>query len=98
MASSEDGYSLVMPFVVVKSNGGPYDDTSFAAGAHYAYIANALKKKPETLDATEYPDLVPQLDLLAMHEGYALSTWPWDEHPDEWVHVHFERQQEERSQ
>lgn len=34
--------------------------------------------------------LVPQLDLLAMHHRYRMEAEPWDEHPDEWTYVRFE--------
>lgn len=87
----EADYGLVMPFVVVTSKGGPYDDQAFVAGARYADVAHALRGKPTEFGTYEFPALVPQLDLLAMHEGYTMTTEPWEEHPDEWVWVHFER-------
>lgn len=31
------------------------------------------------------PWLIPQLDLLAMHQGWTLTALPWEEFPDEWA-------------
>lgn len=84
-------YGLLIPFVVVQSQGGPYDDAAFVAGARYGKIAEILHAKPEEFSTYEYPEMVHQLDLLAMHEGYAMKSTPWDEHPDEWVLLEFVR-------
>lgn len=86
-----EAYGLLMPFVVVESTGGPYDDRSFVAGARYGDVANALRAKPFAFESYEYPELVPQLELLAMHEGYTLTYEPWVEYPDEWTFVRFQR-------
>lgn len=88
---AEHGYSMVMPLVVVTSHGGPYDDSAFVAGARYGQLAERLVALPPTLESYEYPEMVAQLDLLAMHYGYVVTTEPWDEHPDEWVRVTFTR-------
>lgn len=90
-AESENTYGLVMPFIVVTSHGGPYDDVSFVAGCRYAAVAAALAEKPASYESYEYPALLPQLDLLAMHEGYVMETEPWDEHPEDWTLVRFTR-------
>lgn len=96
-------YVLVMPFVVCSSNGGPYDDQSFVAGARYGDLSRLLRSLPPeitTLQHTEYIALLPQLELLAMHEGWAIlfdhlaeemardagEAWP-----DEWAVLTFHR-------
>lgn len=76
-------YDLVMPFVIVKSNGGPYDDTAFVAGANCGQFMAEL----QTLAAHRAiphqrwmrPELLPQIDLIAMHYGYELRPNEIDE-------------------
>lgn len=88
----EPTFGLVMPFVVVTSVGGPYDDTAFVAGCYYADIDRVLKDwGPPEYSAYVYPALVPQLDLLAMHHGYTMVSEPWEDHPDDWTLVTFSR-------
>lgn len=86
-------FGLVMPFVVCKSNGGPFDDHAFVAGARYGQIEEEAKTIDAGGEKSWYaePGLVPQLDLLAMHHGLTMATVPWDEHPDEWTLVTFSR-------
>lgn len=70
--SDEHGWELVMPFVVVRSEGGPYDDASFVAGWDAAVIDCFLvADRPAecTFDVRE--PLVPQVDLIAMKRGYS---------------------------
>jgi hypothetical protein len=85
-------YGLIMPFVVCKDQGGPYDGDAFVAG----YVAGILDTllpivRPHGVTVERYvvPELVPQLDLLAMRHGFKLTAEPWDEHPDEWTFVTF---------
>jgi hypothetical protein len=88
-------YGLVMPFVVCESVGGPYEDRAFVAGVRYGQIAAEVAElKPgHAWSWTVETPLVRQLDLLAMHEGLTMTAEPWDEHPDEWVHVILVRSQ-----
>jgi hypothetical protein len=65
-------YALVYPFVCCISNGGPYDDAAFVAGARFGQICAELKAKPAIYDTTVEPALIPQLDLLAMHSDYTM--------------------------
>lgn len=88
----EPTYGLVMPFVVCRSHGGPYDDAAFVAGAEYANIDNALRSHPYKVEQYVRTATMPQYDLLAMHHGYTLKASPWDECPDEWTHALFTRQ------
>lgn len=83
----EAGYGLVYPFVCVASVGGPWDDQAFVAGARFGQIVAELKAKPRVYETTVEPDLVSQLDLLAMHEGYSLSHE--EAVPGEWEYVTF---------
>ena len=81
-------YGLVMPFVVVQSVGGPYADDAFVAGCEYGFIdatLHAIARTAGTFERMVNPKLVPQLDLLAMHHGYAITSEPWDEPPENGV-------------
>ena len=69
----DEGRNIVMPFMVCESKGGPYDDAAFVAGFRAgiidAYLATDPNNPvPETF-FTE-PELIPQLDLIAMRHGY----------------------------
>jgi hypothetical protein len=88
----EDGdYGLVMPFVVVTSKGGPYDDKSFVAGMRLQQLWSILEEKqPASYQQYINAELVPQCDLVAMHFGYVTHAEPWDEDPS-WVLVKFIR-------
>ena len=84
--------ALVMPFVVCQSNGGPYDDVAFVAGARWGQDHHTVKtENPDEWSAYVYPEMVPQYDLLAMDQGYTMTTEPWAEHPDVWVLVTFRK-------
>ena len=83
-------FGLLMPFVVCRSQGGPYDDSAFVAGASFgAHMALLEQTKPEEWAAYVDPQMLRQYDLLAMHGGYKMESEPWDEHPDEWALVRF---------
>lgn len=91
----DEGMSLVMPFVVCTSQGGPYDDAAFVAGVRMQQIDAILAAGPADCGwvyrvAVE-PTLAPQLDLVAMQHGYAMTHEPWEPHPDEWVLATFTR-------
>lgn len=87
----EAEYGLLIPFVVVTSKGGPYDDKAFVAGARYGKVAEILHAKPEEFNTFEYPEMIPQFDLLAMHEGYTMKVTPWVEYPEDWVELEFKK-------
>ena len=85
----EHEYELVAPFIVCQSNGGVLDDRAFVCGVHYAELRNRLTVgNPTVLSAFEYPDLRPQLELLAMEFDYDFTSEP---HGDEWDSVTFSR-------
>lgn len=89
MADSSESpeYGLVMPFVVCKTNGGVYDDAAFVAGVRYGDLWTRVKAGEAIIETVEPPALVPQIDLLAMRDGYSLEVQPWSEAPDEWAFV-----------
>lgn len=92
--NDNEGWGLVMPFVVTQSVGGPYDDAAFCAGYRAGVIdADLALLSGYPTSRRQYtvePSLVGQLDLIAMRHGFRMTTEPWDEHPDEWVYVTFE--------
>ncbi len=74
----EQGYGLVMPFVVCASQGGPYEDGAFVAGYQAGRLDSAMAAiaavQGDGMSTTIYRALVPQLDLLAMHHGFPHTT------------------------
>lgn len=86
MSTKDEGHSLVMPFVVCRSEGGPYDDAAFVAGVRFAHVQAALADAPPIYETQQSPTLVPQLDLLAMERGYHMTI---EHHSDEWALVTF---------
>lgn len=92
MTASEGTYRMVMPFVLTKSNGGPYDDAAFAAGMTCGQIWNELKilAGHGAIPAPRYvkPEHLPQIDLIAMHYGYTLKPGETDE-ASGWQRVDF---------
>jgi hypothetical protein len=89
MAEDDAEYDLVMPFVVVASKGGPYDDDAYVAGYEMGLIAAALAQAPSDRQATIRTANVPQADLLAMQYGYRYTAERSEDVP-EWTHVKFE--------
>lgn len=88
---SGEEYGLVMPFVVCGDNG--YDAASFVAGIYLGEAEAILRLAPFGVLYRRYvpPELVPQLDLLAMREGCHLKATPWAEYPDEWTYVEIQK-------
>jgi hypothetical protein len=89
-SGSEDNYGLVMPFVAVASRGGPYEDAAFVAG-YRAGLIDAELKAGGTHSRYVETDLVAQLDLVAMCNGYVMSSQPWADDPF-WSLVQFRQQ------
>ncbi len=70
----DDGsYALLYPFVVCKSNGGPWDDDAFVAGVRFGELAQRLKLGELFVELPIEDALAPQVDLVAMHEGYSVQ-------------------------
>jgi hypothetical protein len=75
MTEAPDGYELAMPFVVVESVGGPYQDNSFVAGYTLGRLDVLLETQhPSLHQAWLTPEMVPQVDLIAMRHGYAMQS------------------------
>jgi hypothetical protein len=77
-------YGLVIPFVVVTSKGGPYDDDSFVAGWRAGVIDRRLEVHDSPAVEGESPipvetALLPQLDLIAMAHGYQMKSISWED-------------------
>jgi hypothetical protein len=75
----DNGFELVMPFVIVKSVGGPYDDDAFAAGWRLGVIESALRIAASLPGIEPTPigapaDHGPQIDLIAMRYGWVMTT------------------------
>lgn len=70
--------TLVVPFIVCRSKGGPYDDDSFVAGFQAGEIdkalAVALAAGLDRATFTVRTALVAQLELIAMHRGFPVVT------------------------
>lgn len=80
MAEEEAGYTVVMPFLVVQSKGGPYEDEAFTAG----WAMGSLDAKLEALSidlraaykigVTVPTECIPQIDLIAMKHGFICAA------------------------
>jgi hypothetical protein len=94
MSDNEDEYSLVMPFVVCASQGGPFDDDSFVAGFTAGTIDSTLRALNIAAQVRWYvpSPLVPQMELIAMHRGWQMVSEPWEEYPDDWTLVTFAKE------
>lgn len=91
----ESEYSLVMPFVVCASQGGPYEDQAFVAGYQAGLLDKALSVMAAIgggeLTSTVVTALVPQLDLVAMKHGFAMEAEPCAD-AEGWTFATFRRQ------
>lgn len=92
MTDNEGTYELVMPFVLTRSEGGPYDDAAFSAGMTCGQLWTELMilAKHGATPRPRYvqPEHVPQIDLIAMHYGYTLKPGEIDE-ASGWQRVDF---------
>lgn len=90
MTDDDGEYQLLFPFVVCASEGGPYDDRAFVAGVRFGQILEQARTLApgRSMTWTVEPVLVPQLDLLAMHHDWRITTEP---DSGEWVQVTFRR-------
>lgn len=89
-----DGFALVMPFVVCRSAGGPYEDVPFAAGWQAGQIDQALRTAATVSAATVYfpivrSSLLPQLELIGMRHGYPRMAFDPAGHDPYWTAVTF---------
>jgi hypothetical protein len=88
----EPGYELLMPFVVVRSMGGPYDDEAWVAGYEMGQLDQYLAScRPEVV-ARSYvcrTDNTPQVDLLAMRYHWLIVDQT--DHGDGWSTMQLRR-------
>lgn len=88
--NNEEDYELVMPFIVVKSVGGPFEDTDFVAGFQCGDLFRRMDHGENPIMATLYKSLIPQFDLIAMKHGYTIMID--DEFVNDlWVHIGFDK-------
>lgn len=89
----EAEYELVLPIVLARSNGGPYDDAAVVAGMTCGALDHELgvTKALHALPYDRYLDqaLVKQADLIAMRHGYVLVLGEVDE-ASGWQRVAFD--------
>jgi len=71
---AEDEFELLMPLVVVRSKGGPFDDEAYTAGFEAGRLWELLGAGVEFESRAVRTANIRQLDLIAMHFGYALTT------------------------
>lgn len=82
-----------MPFVVCKSNGGTLDDESFVNGYACGMIdvslrlSKTLEQSPP--EQTVRAVVLPQLDLIAMRNGYIMDVRK--SKSPAWAYVSFDR-------
>lgn len=82
------GSELVMPFVVVRSAGGPFDDEAFCAGVEVGALGEYLRLGgPFSFTRPYKRSLIPQLDLVAMRHRYVLTASDPVDGEDGWVSV-----------
>lgn len=69
-----DEMTLVVPFIVCQSQGGPYEDDAFVAGFACGVIDKALQVASAAgatrVEGTVRTALLPQLELCAMARGF----------------------------
>jgi hypothetical protein len=79
----EGEYRLVMPIILAKSNGGPYDDAAVVAGMTCGALDQELTMAAvlHALPRERYLNvpLLEQADLIAMKNGYVLKRGEVDE-------------------
>ena len=89
----EAEYEMVMPIILAKTNGGPYDDAAVVAGMTCGALDQelAIAKTIHTLPHERYLDspLLEQADLIAMKHGYMMKRGELDE-ASGWQHVTFD--------
>ena len=89
----EEGMSLVFPFVVCQSNGGPYDDDAFTAGYQCGQIDRSLAAAAAvgatSMTCTVYTTLIKQLELVAMNRGFSNVDAQECEPTPEWSFITF---------
>lgn len=90
----EEGYSLLYPFTVVTSKGGPYDDDAFTAGFACGLLDKALTvvhaAGGTSYQVTIRTDLVQQAELVGMARNFPIATAQPDGAFPEWTLMTFQ--------
>jgi hypothetical protein len=92
----EEGMTLAVPFTLVTSVGGPYDDEAFCAGFQCGEVDRALDMGAAArAETVRFPQarsaLLPQLELIAMNRGYPIMEAKVSDEWPEWCDVTFAR-------
>jgi hypothetical protein len=90
MLETGEDHSGVMPLVLCRSGGGPYDDEAFMSGWRLGDIAGTLGRPGiSALAESIRPHERLQADLIAMARGYTMTVEPSSS--AEWLSVTFTR-------
>lgn len=94
MTENDDAaLALEMPFIVCASQSGPYDDEPFAAGwtcgQLYAELATCHQIGAEPRGRHVLPEILPQVDLIAMRHGFTVRR-DLDLDLPGWAYVEFQ--------
>lgn len=84
----ERAYAMLMPFVTVASKGGPHDDNSYVAGWEMGALDHRLGMSRWAFSTTLHAENAPQIDLIAMKNGYEVDLQPYEDYP-EWCLAKF---------
>ena len=89
MADNDADFEMELPFVSIKSKGGPYDDESFAAGFEMGTLDVILGTPYLQIHTMAiHTTNVKQADLIAMHYDCKMEI---ESEEDEWSTVTFTR-------
>lgn len=94
---NEPTWGLVVPFTCCVSQGGAFDDLSFAAGYELGWLDQMMTWKTASIQAVTRGSTYKQLDLLAMHRGWVLTLLGGPEirpEDEEWVQIELTRAKE----
>lgn len=96
--SDDEDFQLEMPFINVKSKGGPFDDDAYVCGFEVGAIAAEMQLASSLRTSSmvvAFPSSryvhainVPQLDLIAMRYGFTVTSSP-PEDDSEWAFIQF---------
>lgn len=84
-AGPQPEYGLVMPFVAVRSKGGPWDDEAYCAGYEMGRLDATLERDLHVEPMTILADNREQADLIAMRHGYVAEVSLSD--VEGWAHL-----------
>lgn len=77
-----------IPMVACASHGGVYEDDSFLAGIVFGTLVTSLKPGSNRVGHCMVPpELLEQVDLLAMQRGYVMKAHECSDPEVPWVHV-----------